>query len=88
MFGNLPGLSVCDNIDVKWYIFSVGNELDVHSVYFYGNVLTYQHRRVDTLSLFPASMTQASMNTENIGKWFVNSQVTEHLQGKSFSEAL
>ncbi|XP_073482013.1 ceruloplasmin-like [Aquarana catesbeiana] len=81
VFGNLPGLSVCDNIDVKWYIFSVGNELDVHSVYFYGNVLTYQHRRVDTLSLFPASMTQASMNTENIGKWFVNSQVTEHLQG-------
>ncbi|XP_077344389.1 ceruloplasmin-like [Lithobates pipiens] len=80
VFGNLPGLSVCDNIDVKWYIFSVGNEVDVHSVYFYGNVLTYQHRRVDTLSLFPASMTQASMYTENPGKWLVSSQVTEHLQ--------
>ncbi|XP_072266229.1 ceruloplasmin-like [Pyxicephalus adspersus] len=80
MFGNLPGLSVCDNIDVKWYMFSLGNEVDVHSVYFYGHVLTYQHRRVDSISLFPASMVQASMLTQNPGKWLVTSQVAEHLE--------
>ncbi|XP_018424392.1 PREDICTED: ceruloplasmin-like [Nanorana parkeri] len=81
MFGNLPGLSVCDNTDVMWYIFAVGNEIDVHSIYFYGHVLTYQHRRVDTISLISASMVQASMLTHNPGKWLVTSQVNEHLEG-------
>ncbi|XP_018428925.1 PREDICTED: ceruloplasmin-like, partial [Nanorana parkeri] len=81
MFGNLPGLSVCDNTYVMWYIFTVGNEIDVHSIYFYGHVLTYQHRRVDTISLLPASMLQASMLTQNPGKWLATSQVNEHLEG-------
>ncbi|KAM5165124.1 ceruloplasmin-like [Mantella aurantiaca] len=80
VFGNLPGLSVCDNTNVNWYIFTVGNEVDVHSVYFYGHVLEYQHRRADALSLFPASMVQASMLTKNPGKWLITSQVTEHLE--------
>lgn len=81
MYGNLPGLSVCDDTNVRWYLFGMGNEVDVHSAYFHGQVLTYQRYRVDTLSLFPASMVQASMRTKNPGKWLLSCQVNDHLEG-------
>ncbi|XP_072263991.1 ceruloplasmin-like [Pyxicephalus adspersus] len=81
MYGNLPGLSVCDETNVRWYLFGMGNEVDVHSAYFHGQVLTYQRFRVDTLSLFPASMVQASMVTKNPGKWLLSCQVNDHLEG-------
>ncbi|XP_040205015.1 ceruloplasmin isoform X1 [Rana temporaria] len=81
MYGNLPGLSVCDDTNVRWYLFGMGNEVDVHSAYFHGHVLTYQRYRVDTLSLFPASMVQASMRTKNPGKWLLSCQVNDHLEG-------
>ncbi|CAI9572388.1 unnamed protein product, partial [Staurois parvus] len=81
MYGNLPGLSVCDDTNVRWYLFGMGNEVDVHSAYFHGQVLTYQKYRVDTLSLFPASMVQASMLTKNPGKWLLSCQVNDHLEG-------
>ncbi|KAM9316482.1 ceruloplasmin-like [Gastrophryne carolinensis] len=80
MFGNLPGLSVCENTNVIWYLFAMGNEVDLHSVYFHGQVLTFQHRRVDTLSLLPASMVQASMLSQNPGKWLLTSQVNIHFE--------
>ncbi|XP_068136842.1 ceruloplasmin [Hyperolius riggenbachi] len=81
MFGNLPGISVCDDTHVRWYLFGMGNEVDVHSAYFHGQVLTHQHLRVDTISLFPATMTQSSMVTQNPGKWLLSCQVNDHLEG-------
>ncbi|CAH2293830.1 ceruloplasmin-like [Pelobates cultripes] len=81
MFGNLPGLSMCNNKKVKWYMFGMGNEVDIHSVYFYGQVLTLQHYRVDTINLFPATMVQGEMITDNIGKWLLTCQVNDHLEG-------
>lgn len=88
MYGNLPGLSVCEDTNVRWYLFGMGNEVDIHSAYFHGHVLTYQQFRVDTLSVFPASMVQASMLTKIPGKWLLSCQVNEHLEGMSCLHAL
>ncbi|KAG8580846.1 hypothetical protein GDO81_007441 [Engystomops pustulosus] len=81
LFGNLPGLSMCDNTKVKWYMFGMGNEVDIHSAYFHGQVLTYQGFRVDTVSLFPSTMIEAIMETKNPGKWLLSCQVNDHLEG-------
>lgn len=81
MYGNLPGLSMCRNTKVKWYMFGMGNEVDIHSAYFHGQVLTHQHYRVDTVSLFPATMIQSTMETQNNGKWLLSCQVNDHLEG-------
>ncbi|CAH2246886.1 ceruloplasmin [Pelobates cultripes] len=81
MFGNLPGLSMCNNKQVKWYLFGMGNEIDIHAAYFHGQVLTQQRYRVDTISLFPATMVQGEMLTNNIGKWLLSCQVNDHLEG-------
>ncbi|XP_063772022.1 ceruloplasmin-like isoform X2 [Pseudophryne corroboree] len=81
MYGNLPGLSMCDNTKIKWYLFGMGNEVDIHSAYFHGQVLTHQRFRVDTLSLFPATMIEGEMITKNPGKWLLSCQVNDHLEG-------
>ncbi|XP_053314878.1 ceruloplasmin [Spea bombifrons] len=81
MYGNLPGLSMCNDRKVKWYMFGMGNEVDIHSAYFHGQVLTHQHYRVDTINLFPATMVQGEMVTNNVGKWLLSCQVNDHLEG-------
>ncbi|KAM4772613.1 ceruloplasmin [Rhinophrynus dorsalis] len=81
MYGNLPGLSMCDEKEVRWYMFGMGNEVDIHSAYFHGQVLTFQNYRVDTISLFPATMVQGIMKTKNPGKWLLSCQVNDHLEG-------
>ncbi|XP_075719753.1 ceruloplasmin-like [Rhinoderma darwinii] len=85
MYGNLPGLSMCDNSQVTWYMFGIGNEVDIHSVYFHGQVLTHQHYREDTLNLFSASMIQSTMSPENPGKWLLSCQVNDHLEGGMYA---
>ncbi|KAM4041578.1 ceruloplasmin isoform 2-T2 [Anomaloglossus baeobatrachus] len=80
MYGNLPGLSMCDNTKVNWYMFGMGNEVDIHSAYFHGQVLTHQSHRVDTVNLFPAEMLQGIMETKNLGKWLLSCQVNDHLE--------
>ncbi|OCT80945.1 ceruloplasmin isoform X1 [Xenopus laevis] len=81
MFGNLPGLSMCEGKHIHWYLFGMGNEVDIHSAYFHGQVLTSQTYRVDTLNLFPATMIEGHMVTKNPGKWLLTCQVNDHLAG-------
>lgn len=78
MYGNLPGLYMCDNTQVIWYMAGMGNEVDIHSAYFHGQVLTHQHYRVDTINLFSASMFQGTMMTKTPGKWLLTCQVNDH----------
>ncbi|XP_056419522.1 ceruloplasmin-like [Hyla sarda] len=78
MFGNLPGLSMCDNTQVMWYMIGTGNEVDIHSVNFHGEVLTHQYFRVDTLNVFPSTMIQATMSPKNPGKWLLSCKVADH----------
>ncbi|XP_053567602.1 LOW QUALITY PROTEIN: ceruloplasmin-like [Bombina bombina] len=81
MYGNLPGLSMCNEKEVRWYMFGMGNEVDIHSAYFHGQTLTEQLFRVDTVSLFSATMIQATMVTDKPGKWLLTCQVNDHLEG-------
>ncbi|XP_075426526.1 ceruloplasmin-like [Ascaphus truei] len=81
MYGNLPGLSMCDKKEVHWHLFGMGNEVDLHAAFFHGQVLTEQHHRVDTINLFPATMIGAVMVTNNPGKWLLSCQVNDHLEG-------
>ncbi|KAK2090487.1 hypothetical protein P7K49_031743 [Saguinus oedipus] len=53
MYGNQPGLSMCKGDSVVWYLFSAGNEADVHGIYFSGNTYLWRGERRDTANLFP-----------------------------------
>ncbi|XP_023699633.1 ceruloplasmin [Paramormyrops kingsleyae] len=79
MFGNLPGLSMCIGHKTQWHLFGMGNEVDVHSAYFHGQILTERGHHMDTVSLFPASFVNGEMEPANPGRWLLSCQINDHL---------
>uniref|UniRef100_A0A671E758 ferroxidase n=1 Tax=Rhinolophus ferrumequinum TaxID=59479 RepID=A0A671E758_RHIFE len=79
-FGSLPGLSMCAEDRVKWYLFGMGNEVDVHAAFFHGQTLTNKNYRVDTINLFPATLLDAFMVAQNPGEWMLSCQNLNHLK--------
>ncbi|XP_019108749.1 hephaestin-like protein 1 isoform X2 [Larimichthys crocea] len=80
MFGNLPGIQLCQHRAVAWHLFGMGNEVDIHSAFFHGNTLLDRGHRTDVLSLFPATFATAEMVPKAMGKWLLTCQVNDHLQ--------
>ncbi|XP_061754573.1 ferroxidase HEPHL1 isoform X2 [Nerophis ophidion] len=80
MFGNLPGIELCQQRAVAWHLFGMGNEVDIHSAFFHGNTLLDRGHRTDVLSLFPATFATAEMVPTAMGKWLVSCQVNDHMQ--------
>ncbi|XP_063162686.1 ceruloplasmin [Candoia aspera] len=81
MYGYLPNITMCAEEKVKWYLFGIGNEADIHSVYFHGQILTERKHRVNTVSLFPATFVDALMVPKNDGEWLLSCQVNDHIEG-------
>lgn len=82
VFGNLPAIQLCQNRPATWHLFGMGNEEDIHSVFFHGNTLLDRGHRTDTVSLFPATFVTAQMVPRANGKWLLSCQVNDHLQGR------
>lgn len=74
---------MCAEDRVKWYLFGMGNEIDVHAAFFHGQVLTSKNYRVDTINLFPATLFDALMVAQNPGQWLLSCQNLNHLKGKA-----
>ncbi|XP_045395395.1 ceruloplasmin isoform X3 [Lemur catta] len=79
-FGSLPGLSMCAEDRVKWYLFGMGNEVDVHAAFFHGQTLTNKNYRIDTINLFPATLFDALMVAQSPGEWMLSCQNLNHLK--------
>uniref|UniRef100_A0A3Q2YA52 Hephaestin n=1 Tax=Hippocampus comes TaxID=109280 RepID=A0A3Q2YA52_HIPCM len=81
LYGNLPGLSMCQGNKIHWHMIGLGNEVDMHSVHFHGQILTSENHHTDTVSLFPGSSTTAEMVADNPGHWLLTCTVNDHLMG-------
>ncbi|XP_053501525.1 ferroxidase HEPHL1-like isoform X2 [Ictalurus furcatus] len=80
VYGNLPGIEMCQNKKISWHFIGMGNEVDIHSAHFHGQTLLIQGHRVDSVSVFPASFMTAEMEPLTLGRWLLNCQVNSHLQ--------
>ncbi|XP_041120350.1 ceruloplasmin-like [Polyodon spathula] len=80
VYGNLPGLLMCAGSKIHWHLLGMGNEVDIHSVYFSGQMLTDRTHHVDTISLFPATFVNVEMVPHNLGKWLLSCQINDHVQ--------
>ncbi|XP_059858927.1 hephaestin isoform X8 [Delphinus delphis] len=80
VFGNLPDLSMCAQKRVAWHLFGMGNEVDVHTAFFHGQMLTIRGHRTDVAHIFPATFVTAEMVPREPGTWLISCQVNSHLQ--------
>ncbi|XP_012999983.1 hephaestin isoform X4 [Cavia porcellus] len=80
VFGNLPELSMCAHKHVAWHLFGMGNEVDVHTAFFHGQMLTTRGHRTDVANIFPATFVTAEMIPQKPGIWLISCQVNSHLR--------
>uniref|UniRef100_A0A3P9KBJ3 ferroxidase n=1 Tax=Oryzias latipes TaxID=8090 RepID=A0A3P9KBJ3_ORYLA len=78
LYGNLPGLSMCQGNKIQWHMIGLGNEVDMHSVHFHGQILTALNHHTDTISLFPAYSVTAKMVAQSPGLWLLACNVNDH----------
>ncbi|MEO5917656.1 MAG: multicopper oxidase domain-containing protein [Luteolibacter sp.] len=80
IFGNLRGLEMRAGERVRWYVFALGNEADVHTAHWHGARLTDDTgRMMDVLNLMPGNMKCADMLADNPGEWMIHCHVGEHM---------
>ena len=86
IYGNLPGLEMNEGERVRWYLFGLGSESDLHTPHWHGlRVLEDGARRTDTVELLPGSMKVADMLPDNAGDWLFHCHVAEHMMGGMFA---
>ncbi|XP_077341097.1 ferroxidase HEPHL1-like [Lithobates pipiens] len=80
LYGNLPAMDMCVGDSVSWHLFSIGNEVDIHSAYFHGHTVKNLGHRTDVINLFPATFVTVEMTPSNAGSWMLTCQVNDHFE--------
>ena len=80
VFGNGPMITVHKGQRVRWYVMSMGTEVDLHTPHWHGNTVTVNGMRMDTVNLLPATMVVADMVPDNPGIWLFHCHVNDHIR--------
>jgi FtsP/CotA-like multicopper oxidase with cupredoxin domain len=79
VFGNGPMMTVKQGRRVRWYMMSMGTEVDLHAPHWHGKTVLVGGMRMDVVSLLPATMVVANMRPDNPGIWLFHCHVNDHL---------
>ncbi len=81
VFGNLPldSLTTRQGERVRWYVFGMGTEVDLHTPHWHGNTGLFNGMRTDVLDILPASMKVLDMVPDNLGIWLYHCHVNDHI---------
>jgi manganese oxidase len=82
VYGNLPldALTMHRNDRVRWYVFSLGTEVDLHTPHWHGQSLLAMGMRTDVTELLPGSMRVLDMQPDNPGIWLYHCHVNDHIR--------
>lgn len=80
MFGNLKGLEMVEGERVRWYLFALGIDADVHTAHWHGERLRDSAgHMMDVVELMPGTMKSADMLASNPGSWMIHCHVGDHM---------
>jgi hephaestin len=79
VFGNGPMMTMHKGQRVRWYVMSMGTEVDLHTPHWHGNTVTVMGQRMDTVQLLPAGMVVADMQPDDPGIWLFHCHVNDHI---------
>jgi FtsP/CotA-like multicopper oxidase with cupredoxin domain len=80
VYGNQPMVTMRTGQHVRWYVMSMGTEVDLHTPHWHGNTVSVGGMRMDTVSLLPASMVVADMVPDNPGIKLFHCHVNDHIR--------
>jgi FtsP/CotA-like multicopper oxidase with cupredoxin domain len=80
VYGNGPLIDMVEGTRVRWYVMSLGTEVDLHTPHWHGNtVLMNDMNRTDMVQLLPGSMVVADMQPDDVGIWLFHCHVNDHI---------
>jgi FtsP/CotA-like multicopper oxidase with cupredoxin domain len=81
VYGNGPLMKMRLGERVRWYVMSMGTEVDLHTPHWHGNtVTTMMGMRIDVLQLIAGSMQTADMQPDDQGIWLFHCHVGDHIK--------
>jgi FtsP/CotA-like multicopper oxidase with cupredoxin domain len=79
VFGNQPVVKLQRGQHVRWYVFDMGTEVDLHTPHWHGNDVVAMGMRTDVVSLLPGAMLTADMVPDDPGLWLFHCHVNDHI---------
>jgi FtsP/CotA-like multicopper oxidase with cupredoxin domain len=79
VYGNGPVPSMTKGQRVRWYTFTLGTEVDLHTPHWHGNTETTNGMRSDMIQLMPGMMTVSDMVPDDAGTWLFHCHVNDHI---------
>jgi len=80
IFDNLPAYRMKEGEKVRWYELGLGNEVDLHTAHWHGNVVAEGKHKTDDVELLPASMKTVDMIADQPGSWAYHCHVLDHME--------
>jgi len=81
MFGSMPMMTMKKGDRVRWYLITLGDGNNVHTVHWHGNDVLHNGHHTDVVALSPAQMETVDMAPDNPGIWLYHCHVSDHMLG-------
>ena len=79
VYSKLPGLTMQEGEHVRWYMVSLGNEVDLHTPHWHGNTGLWNGNRIDVIDILPAMLETVDMTPDAPGVWMFHCHVDDHM---------
>ncbi len=79
VYGNGPVPVMKVGQRVRWYTYTLGTEVDLHTPHWHGNTVTTNGMRSDMIQLLPGMMTVSDMVPDDPGTWLFHCHVNDHI---------
>jgi hephaestin len=79
VFGNGPMMTAKSGERVRWYVMSLGTEVDLHTPHWHGQTITTMGMRNDVVQLLAGGMQTADMQPDNPGIWLLHCHINDHI---------
>lgn len=80
LYGNGPMMTMKQGERVRWYLVTIGFGANFHTPHWHGNVVLWDRKRTDVISVSPAQMVVADMVPDNPGTWMFHCHVDDHME--------
>ncbi len=64
---------------VRWHVFAMGTEVDLHTPHWHGTTLVHNGTRVDTTEILPAATKTLTFRPDVAGTWMYHCHVNDHI---------
>jgi len=79
VYGNGPVPTMRKGQRVRWYDFTLGTEVDLHTPHWHGNTVTTNGMRSDMVQMLPGMMMASDMVPDATGTWLYHCHVNDHI---------